>query len=443
MKSKKSGVKEISSSKVTLINNLKSDVTSRDVNIKMAGKKETIYYDEDKDPAPYKVNLKQKPKKNDDFVSIDHLYVAKCLSDGNYSDYVDMKPAARDTVTVMFATIENANRCVVDKKLKEKFEIYIPVTFITVSGVVKGLHESTDYEELMKEIKNNDEKIVSMKRLTYRDKDGKMQPANKLSVTFRSRKLPDFIFCYGLRKKIHPFKCDVKQCKNCGVFGHEEPKCRRKKISCKKCYRIHEESVVCEIRCRNCRGKHLTTDSACPELKNAKNIQNYMSAQNVGFYEAKKLLSQKNKKKAPVKTQKDFPSLPKKNDSENSSKKFEPKVTPAQRATYAESLKRKKCEMEHPKKPSGGSSFQIDCSSIQNEIKQLRPEQWKQIVELLMKQLTEVVKTTLSMNENQMDESLVNPPSSDDEDDDDYKLETNEFFNPKKMKKIEQEKMYD
>lgn len=42
-------------------------------------------------------------------------------------------------------------------KLKDNFENFIASVFITVSGIVKGLHENTDYEVLMNEIKENNE----------------------------------------------------------------------------------------------------------------------------------------------------------------------------------------------------------------------------------------------------------------------------------------------
>lgn len=436
----KGGVAEISPFKVENSVNFNIGAISRYSSDNMATKR-VIYYEETKDTtAPYKVNFKQKPKKNSEFVSIDLFFVGKCLHDGKFTDVVDSQVVARDTATVEFATIESANRSIDDNSLKKNFEVYIPAVFIHVSGVIKGLHESTDYDALTKEIKDNNDSIVEVKRLTYKDKndEGKMKPANKLSVTFRARKLPKFIFCYGLRKVIHPFKSMVKQCSNCGVIGHEDVKCRTRKKMCKKCYREHEESVVCEVRCRNCRGKHSTNDPNCPKLIKAKKITNYMSANNVGYYEAKKKFSEK-PKKAPAKTKKDFPSLPEKKV--ELKKKPEPEkkvaVTPTQRASYAESLKRKSSEMEKPRKSSAIPSLQIDCSPLQKEIKLLKEGQWQEIVTLFLGQLTDMIKSVLKMNttedEQMMDESLVDPPDSDD--DDDYQLEPNEFFKKSKIAK--------
>jgi hypothetical protein len=390
---------------------------------KMAGTA-AVEYNEEKDPAPYKVIFKEKLKPGERFVSIDKSYVAKKLSNLKYSDYIGMKNIARDAVVVNFATVESANKCLKDEKLSENFITSIPAAFVTVSGVIKGLNRNHDFNDAIRSVKFENDNVISVKRLTFRDSNGKMQPCNKLAVTFRARKLPDTAVLYGELKKIHPFWNKVDVCGHCGVIGHRDFHCRSKqKEFCSKCFHLKHENPECEVKCRNCRGtSHLAGDSTCPELAKAKKYKLYMNTHNVGYYEARKRLNEiSNKKKkspkAPVNSDKEFPVMSDLNNkSSSTTKSTEPKsapstsssavaassITPAQRATYAENLKRKSSESSRPApppvRPNVDSRYMIDLTPMRSGIDRISDEQWQQLIIIIKNTVADTIHQFISMN---------------------------------------------
>jgi hypothetical protein len=266
--------------------------------------KEQILY-QPTDIGPYKVNFMNK---KDAF--LDTMGIAQKLSNLGYHDVANVQRNSRKVVTFQFSSLKSANNVLSDVKLNELYEIYIPKSFVCVFGFVKGLGSDIVWEGdngLIETLKSKNPSLIEVKRLTYKDNEGNEQQSYKTALTFRAKKLPEFIFAYGVRKRVFPSVNRVRLCENCGRFGHLKIKCKSKKKHCPACFSTDHEN--CEtISCKHCKAAHKTGDPSCNEFDKQKKINKIMAYENVGFNEARKKLSPN--KFAVLEDNSEFPSMP-------------------------------------------------------------------------------------------------------------------------------------
>ncbi|XP_065087632.1 uncharacterized protein LOC135709261 [Ochlerotatus camptorhynchus] len=146
----------------------------------------------------------------------------------------------------------------------------------------------------VKEIKENMQclvRILDVNRL-HRFVDNVKTASNRISVTFRTSKLPEEVKLYCCLNKVMAFINKPVICHNCLRYGHKTDSCRSKK-RCTVCALQHEgmDSGDCPNpkKCMYCKKAHRTTDSECPEWSRQRNIKTIMSKTNLTYMEAREL----------------------------------------------------------------------------------------------------------------------------------------------------------
>lgn len=369
------------------------------------------------DEGPYKVNFSI--KKDDTTSKISVLSVAQILSRNQYKDVVDYDKNSRRVITVSFMTIDSANKSTSDDELKKLYDVYIPNSFVFVSGFIfagAGIDRHGD-DGLISQIKHENDNIASIKECMWTDADGVKTPTQKLAITFRKKKLPSHIIAYHSVQKVFAFINKVKHCKKCLRFNHFERDCKSTKQLCRSCG--SDEHEQCEkIFCKVCKSDdHSVNDEKCPALLKEKKISKIMSVNNVGYHEAKKQLRTTNYFSA-LENEEAFPSLP--NPSVTYAQKLKEKikqkvvakpkitVTPRSRAErYVHKPKSSAMPTEKPVDPLAGPSYNIDLSHLQAELQKLKNEDFNHIMASLLEHVKflveEKVNTTNRKHQREQD----------------------------------------
>lgn len=256
------------------------------------GKKyETCEYSQT-DNAPYRI-IAELEDDQKGTLKINKLTLGKILSaTAEYkSNISNMRPLGQKKVLIFVKNYEVANRMQKDMRLKRlNYNLYVPRSFISVTGVVAGVPTDMTLEEI-KENMQCQVPILDVRRL-HRYIDDVKTPSNRISVTFRASKLPEEVKLYCCLNKVTAFINKPVICHNCLRYGHKTDSCRSKK-RCSVCAQQHDgmDSGDCPNpkKCMYCKKAHKTTDSECPEWTRQRNIKTIMSKTNLTFMEAREL----------------------------------------------------------------------------------------------------------------------------------------------------------
>lgn len=131
--------------------------------------------------------------------------------------------------------------------------------------------------------------VLGVKRLT-RFIDGRREPTQRVSVTFRAKKIPSLVKVFCCSMKIRAFYRKTVLCLNCLRYSHRAENCRSR-TRCRNCSGIHDDPAENELcqnakKCLHCRTNHKTEDIECPERKRQNNIQSIMARSNLTYIEA-------------------------------------------------------------------------------------------------------------------------------------------------------------
>jgi hypothetical protein len=286
------------------------------------------------DSGPFKVNFKLKSE-SDKF--LDHMSIAQKLCKLRYNDVIEIKRNSKTCATVVFRTMASANNVIDDKSFEQKYNIFIPSRFVFVFGYVTGLSNDLDWsgeDGIVSELLRKNPNIIEVKRFKYKDSEGTEKFSHKTSLKFRMNLLPPTVNAYGMRKKVFPFVNKVKVCTKCGLYGHLNPQCKSTSKICPSCY-SKEHEVDCKIiKCKQCKGDHVTGHESCPEMEKQKKISKIMSVNNISYHEAQKSL-RNNNFYATLESHEEFPTL------SNRSFFSRPQSQNSKPVSFANTLKRK------------------------------------------------------------------------------------------------------
>lgn len=365
------------------------------------------------DQGPFKVNFRIKNSQNAaEKVNISVLSLAQTLSKNGYNDVVEYDKNSRRAITAHFMTIESANKSTSDTALTDKYDVFIPSSFVFVSGYIFAENGVERYDEeygLLPRIKSDNDNIDSVKELKYTDSEGKQRNSAKIAISFRLRQLPSHIEAFNSILKVFPFINKVKQCKKCMRFGHIEVDCKSSKPRCPTCGA--DDHDKCEkIHCILCKSDdHSANDINCPALLKEKKIARVMSTNNIGYHEAKKQISTKNYYSA-LENSSAFPALERSPMTYAQSLKSKiamrvmkplqqekPKMTPKSRAERPRRVQQKPAfYVEKPINPLAGPSYKLDFSHLQSELSQLRDADIQQLMTQMMSMATNFVKQLIT-----------------------------------------------
>lgn len=201
--------------------------------------------------------------------------------------------------------------------------MFIPSNLISCKGIVRNVDVGFSHEELTEYSKvlyaGHNIRIISIKRLNRRtnnvDKDGSpiYQPTPTVLFTFSGKILPREVNICMLPMQVVPYVLPVIQCRRCFLFGHTQKNCNGKE-KCTTCGGpvVGHDKDACKMSCIHCKSEsHSSCDRQCPEYERQKLIREYMSLDNLSFFDAN--LRVPKGKPGPIRyitKEAEFPSLP-------------------------------------------------------------------------------------------------------------------------------------
>ncbi|XP_058463702.1 uncharacterized protein LOC131437989 [Malaya genurostris] len=252
----------------------------------------TVYEYNEHDVYPYRVIVQIK---NDDNgqqrinkLSLGRLFFKQ---DEYKRSIENMRALGRNKILVFLKDYKTANKMQADSLLKEcNYKVYIPRSFISVTGVVAGVPVDMELEEILENI-SSEYPILAINRL-HRFEAGNKLPTHRISIVFRTSKLPFEVRLYCCINKVRPFINKPIICLNCLRYNHKTDNCRSKK-RCGNCSLQHDETEYehCQnkTKCLYCRDNdgHKTSDENCPERIRQKNIKSIMAKTTLTYVEVK------------------------------------------------------------------------------------------------------------------------------------------------------------
>jgi hypothetical protein len=257
------------------------------------------YFYQLNDEGPFKVLCRNKNVKS----KLDDSYLAFLLKRENHQP-LKMNRLG-NSVVIEFKNQVEANAIVRDKKINDSIDCFIPKHFVISEGRVEEVDVAHSLDDIIVHLASTNQKVIFVKRLFNRNGE----ESDRISVSFRSSKLPDEIHIYGRPKKVDSFNPDIRMCDNCGSFGHTTDRCNSKEKLCKNCYRKHEGS--CNFKgCKNCSsGDHKWKDPICSVYKREVKIIAIQVKENVSRADAKNIIKKQSKNKSNELKHANFPAL--------------------------------------------------------------------------------------------------------------------------------------
>lgn len=121
--------------------------------------------------------------------------------------------------------------------------------------------------------------------------NGAPQPTERVTVTFRTNKLPSKVKMNHTSVDVKPFIRKAILCLHCLRYNHKTEDCRSKK-RCQTCGEQHADldaydNCQEELKCLHCKGEHSTADSRCPERLRQNTMKKLMAKNGLTYFEAK------------------------------------------------------------------------------------------------------------------------------------------------------------
>lgn len=237
------------------------------------------------DQGPFRVVI----ERVHDTLHINKIAIGKWLSRIILSNsIIEIKKIGRNKVVVYFDNLEDANELIKRKK-HDSYLIYLPLHFISVKGVVTGIPQDVELEEIKYEIEC-EAPILDMYRMK-RFVDNESVLSDRICITFRSNILPTYAKIWYCRSRVDPFIPKIIMCEKCLRFNHWMKNCKGKK-RCGNCCNLKcdnmDDECKAETCCLYCKKNHKTTDrNACKEWQIQKKIKTIMAKRAMIYQEVK------------------------------------------------------------------------------------------------------------------------------------------------------------
>jgi hypothetical protein len=244
---------------------------------------------EQKDDNVYKVNVTT----TSEDVKISRMKMVQILMKLNVKNVFDIKSIAKNKLCIYFNNLDTANKFSVTDLTVYNLKAEIPLHYVNVVGVLKGIPLDMSMNELHGIIKEQD-RVVKLERILRKERveSDKGQefiliPTSCVKITFNLTILPRDIDLTYYKEKVHAFVSATRQCQKCFRFGHTKYQCKSAS-RCDRCGGDHTSNLCTakKIECLHCKGEHLASSLACPERERQKNIKSIMAKKNISYREA-------------------------------------------------------------------------------------------------------------------------------------------------------------
>lgn len=198
---------------------------------------------------------------------------------------------------VTFSTAKFANNFINSNILSSnKLKAYIPNYRLYKYGLIRRIPLELTDEDIIQnmQVPYSFGKVLKLRRLNRRTNvDGKVEwkPSTTILVTFEGQKLPENVYLYYNSINVDLYIPPSYICHKCLKYGHTHKKCTNSP-RCAKCGESHQSNTCLMTEttsnCVNCKGNHMPTSNACPELHRQRDIRRIMATEGVSFVQASK-----------------------------------------------------------------------------------------------------------------------------------------------------------
>ncbi|KAF2344718.1 Zinc finger CCHC-type [Trinorchestia longiramus] len=157
-----------------------------------------------------------------------------------------------------------------------------------VMGVIKGIHQSVNVEDIKASGDCGSSELLSVARL-LRYSGGIREESSAVKLGFAGTQCPSHIYVGFTRYAVFPFNAPPRRCYRCQRLGHVAVNCNSP-LRCLVCSGPHTKDECPaepgQEKCANCHQTHIASSKECPAIRNAAAIQKQQRS-GVGFEAAK------------------------------------------------------------------------------------------------------------------------------------------------------------
>lgn len=204
---------------------------------------------------------------------------------------VNMNKISREVIKIECDNKETANALIKEQPF-EGLKCFVPFHTKYCVGILRDMDTDLTEADIMTMFPG---KFKSVYRMTRWDKETQQKCATRsVKITMECDELPEFIFAYGIRCRVHQFMQRLKMCFKCHSFGHFENQCRAEYKKCYVCGGQCEGECHGKRKCSSCNSEeHCFGNENCPVRGIEENIMRVMINNKLSYFEAKDWIKEK------------------------------------------------------------------------------------------------------------------------------------------------------
>jgi hypothetical protein len=255
------------------------------------------------DSAPFLVYIESLPESK--VTSMHPTVLGKKLFDSNVNGIVEVKRSNRNRVVCSFESAGSANMFVNSSFSRDNnVRVYVPSFQLERIGLLRNVDPSLSENDIYENLQtSNNVTIISVKRMskivTLDDGQRTSKPLSLVTVKFKGKQLPEFVFLFYTRCPVEPYVSNPIICFKCVRYGHTSRNCKSSARCPNGCptYHNHKDCPQAQTPvCIFCKGPHSSIDKSCPQWDIQKQIKETMAYRNIPYSEAKLFLFPKSTK---------------------------------------------------------------------------------------------------------------------------------------------------